>query len=216
MVIEKKLSMAIDSSLSYCSITVFKNEKILWNIEKKCNFGHEKHLALMLSKMVDELSISPKNFSSLYLNFGPARFTCIRSCHSLIKGFFIHQPVKIYAFTIFEHFFLGLKDYQFQTLACILDTNRRDIGIQTMNEKGQTIDDFQTLSIDEDLILKLDEHDLIIGNGINKIKNLDSFSKIKEKCVEPMKLKSKYLMKRFYKKNPLKKIPKIIYPYSPI
>jgi hypothetical protein len=31
-----------------------------------------------------------------------------------------------------------------------------------------------------------------------------------------MQLKSKYLVNNFYKKKPLKKIPKIIYPYSPI
>lgn len=216
MVNKKNLSMAIDSSLSYCSITIFNNEKIIWNKEKKCNFGHEKYLALLLDKMVNELKVSPKNFDSLYLNYGPARFTCIRSCHALIKGFFIHQPINIYAFTIFEHFFLGLKNKHFQTLICILDTNRRDVGIQIMNNQGQIIGNFETLAIDENLIKKLNEHDFIIGNGIEKIKELKDFSEIKNKCLQPMQLKSKYLVNNFYKKKPLKKIPKIIYPYSPI
>ena len=166
--------------------------------------------------MVNELKVSPKNFDSLYLNYGPARFTCIRSCHALIKGFFIHQPINIYAFTIFEHFFLGLKNKHFQSLVCILDTNRRDVGIQIMNNQGQIIGNFETLAIDENLIKKLNEHDFIIGNGIEKIKELKDFSEIKNKCLQPMQLKSKYLVNNFYKKKPLKKIPKIIYPYSPI
>ena len=113
-------------------------------------------------------------------------------------------------------FFLGLKNKHFQSLICILDTNRRDVGIQIMNNQGQIIGNFETLAIDENLIKKLNEHDFIIGNGIEKIKALKDFSEIKNKCLQPMQLKSKYLVNNFYKKKPLKKIPKIIYPYSPI
>ena len=85
-----------------------------------------------------------------------------------------------------------------------------------MNNQGQTIGNFKTLAIDENLIKKLNEHDFIIGNGIKKIKALEDFSEIKNKCSQPIQLKSKYFVNNFYKKKPLKKIPKIIYPYSPI
>ena len=216
MINEKNLSMAIDSSLSYCSITIFKDEKIIWNKEKKCNFGHEKYLSILLDKMTKELGLLPRNFSSLYLNYGPARFTCIRSCHALMKGYFIQHSVNIYAFTIFEHFYLGLKNNQSNSIGCIIDTNRRDLGLQALNNKGKIIDDFHTLIIDNDLIKKLNRFDTIIGNGISKIKDLENFLTIKHKCLKPISLKSKYLMKSHYNKKPLKSIPKIIYPYSPI
>ena len=212
----KNLSIAIDSSLSYCSITIFKDEKIFWNKEKKCNFGHEKYLSILLDEMAKELKVIPKNFTSLYLNYGPARFTCIRSCHSLMKGYFIHHPINIYAFTIFEHFYLGLRNNNHKLIGCIIDTNRRDIGLQSLNSKGKNIGNFQTLQINEDIIRKLNDYDTIIGNGINKIKDLDGFISIKNKCSYPLYLKSKFLMKNHYLKKPLKNIPKIIYPYSPI
>ena len=212
----KNLNIAIDSSLSYCSITIFKDEKIIWNKEKKCNFGHEKYLSILLDKMAKELKVTPKNFSSLYLNYGPARFTCIRSCHSLMKGYFIHHPIKIYAYTIFEHFYLGLKKNHPGSIGCIIDTNRRDIGLQAMNSKGKAIGNFQTVQINEDLINKLDDYDVIMGNGINKIKDMDGFLSIQKKCLYPFSLKSKFLMKNHYTKKPLKNIPRIIYPYSPI
>ena len=173
-------------------------------------------MATLLNKMVGELKVSPRDFISLYLNYGPARFTCIRSCHALIKGYFIHQTVNIFAFTTFEHFFLGLKNYSFKSLACILDTNRRDIALQVIDGAGKSIGKFETLAVDDYLINRLNEYDLIIGNGIKKINYLNAFSTIKNKCKSPKELKSIYLMNNYYKKKSLKKIPKIIYPYSPI
>ena len=213
---KKDLSIAIDSSLSYCSITVFKNKKILWNKEKQCNYGHEKYLSLMLDKMVKELSVSYKSFGCLHLNYGPARFTCLRNCHSLMKGFFIQHSIKIYAYTIFEHYFLGTNNLLYKKLGCLLDTNRRDIGFQVMNNKGRPIGNFKTLLIDRDLINYISSCDYIIGNGVKRIRDLENFEVISDKCKEPIELKSKYLVNDFFQKKPLKKLPKILYPYSPI
>jgi hypothetical protein len=85
-----------------------------------------------------------------------------------------------------------------------------------MNSKGKAIGNFQTVQINEDLINKLDDYDVIMGNGINKIKDMDGFLSIQKKCLYPFSLKSKFLMKNHYTKKPLKNIPRIIYPYSPI
>ena len=79
----KNLELGIDSSLSYCSITLFKNKKIFWDRFKKNDFGHEKNLSLMLQKMLIETQITPKNIGYLHLNNGPARFTAIRNCHAV-------------------------------------------------------------------------------------------------------------------------------------
>ena len=46
--------MGIDSSLSYCSITLFKNKKILWDKVRKCDYGHEKVLSKLLEKLLQE------------------------------------------------------------------------------------------------------------------------------------------------------------------
>ena len=104
----KNLELGIDSSLSYCSITLFKNKKIFWDRFQKNDFGHEKNLSLMLQKMLIEMQITPKNISFLHLNNGPARFTAIRNCHALMKGFFFGHKVKIFSYKIFEHYFLGI------------------------------------------------------------------------------------------------------------
>ncbi|MAV82916.1 MAG: hypothetical protein CMI90_05595 [Pelagibacteraceae bacterium] len=213
----KNLSLGIDSSLSYCSITVFKNEKIIWNSEKKCDFGHEKYLSKMLAKMTKDLSINSYDFDSLYLNFGPARFTCIRGCHALMKGYFINNPIKIYAYSIFEHYFLGISKLSFNRLACIVDTNRRDLGVQIINQKGELIGSLTTYNIDDNLINELNKNDFIIGNGINRLNHIDSFKKISKKCKKPIQLKSKYFINyKFFSKKPQKTIPLIEYPYSPI
>ena len=50
----KNLELGIDSSLSYCSITLFKNKKIFWDDFKKNDFGHEQNLSVMLQKMLNE------------------------------------------------------------------------------------------------------------------------------------------------------------------
>ena len=102
------LEMGIDSSLSYCSITLFKKKKIIWDQCKKCEYGHERVLSILLNKLVREMRINPVNIGYLHINKGPARFTAVRNCHALTKGFFFSHKIKIYSYSIFEHFYLGI------------------------------------------------------------------------------------------------------------
>ena len=148
----KNLELGIDSSLSYCSLTLFKNKKILWDRFQKNNFGHEKNLSLMLQKMLSETQITPKNISFLHINNGPARFTAIRNCHALMKGFFFSHTVKIISYKIFEHYFLGINQPLQKNILCIIDTNRRDLAIQKINPDGKLIGKTKTYLIDDQLI----------------------------------------------------------------
>ncbi len=210
------LEIGIDSSLSYCSITLFKNKKIFWDRFKKNDFGHEKNLSLMLQKMLIETQITPKNISFLHLNNGPARFTAIRNCHALMKGFFFGHKVKIVSYKIFEHYFLGINQSFQKNILCIIDTNRRDLAIQKLSPKGKLIGKTKTHLIDNQLIELLSGDYVLMGNGIKKLNQMKDYSFIKKKLMGPIELKSNYFMNSVYLKKPQIRFPKIIYPYSPI
>lgn len=210
------LEMGIDSSLSYCSLTVFKNQKILWNKSVKADFGHEQKLAKLLQDCVKELKISPKNIAFLHLNHGPARFTAIRNCHALVKGFFLNHPVKIFNYNIFEHYFLGFDKVPTKKTICVLDTNRRDLALQEINPKGKLIGKTDTYKIDESLKSLLQKDVIIMGNGILKLKSMSEFKFLKAKECGPIHLKSDFFVQKFYDKKPKLNISKIIYPYAPI
>ena len=207
------LELGIDSSLSYCSITLFKNKKIFWDGFKKNDFGHEKNLSLMLQKMLIETQITSRNISLLHLNNGPARFTAIRNCHALMKGFFFGHRVQILSYKIFEHYFLGIKDSYQKNILCIIDTNRRDLAIQKLSPQGKLIGKTKTYLIDNQLIELLSGDYVLIGNGIEKLKD---YSFIKKKLMGPIELKSNYFVNNVFLKKPQGKFPKIIYPYSPV
>ena len=207
------LELGIDSSLSYCSITLFKNKKIFWDGFKKNDFGHEKNLSLMLQKMLTKTQITPKNISFLHLNNGPARFTAIRNCHALMKGFFFGHQVQILSFKIFEHYFLGIKQSYQKNILCIIDTNRRDLAIQKLNPQGKLIGKTKTYLIDDQLVKLLSGDYVLMGNGIEKLKD---YSFIKKKLMGPIELKSNYFVNNVFLKKPQGKFPKIIYPYSPV
>ena len=212
----KNLELGIDSSLSYCSLTLFKNKKILWDRFQKNNFGHEKNLSLMLQKMLSETQITPKNISFLHINNGPARFTAIRNCHALMKGFFFSHTVKIISYKIFEHYFLGIDQPLQKNILCIIDTNRRDLAIQKINPDGKLIGKTKTYLIDDQLIELLKDSDALMANGIEKLKKIKEYSFIKKKIIGPIELKSNFFVKNSYLKKPQLKFPKIIYPYSPV
>ena len=212
----KNLELGIDSSLSYCSLTLFKNKKILWDRFQKNNFGHEKNLSLMLQKMLSETQITPKNISFLHINNGPARFTAIRNCHALMKGFFFSHTVKIISYKIFEHYFLGIDQPLQKNILCIIDTNRRDLAIQKINPDGKLIGKTKTYLIDDQLIELLKDSYALMGNGIEKLKKIKEYSFIKKKIIGPIELKSNFFVKNSYLKKPQLKFPKIIYPYSPV
>ena len=212
----KNLELGIDSSLSYCSLTLFKNKKILWDRFQKNDFGHEKNLSLMLQKMLSETQITPKNISFLHINNGPARFTAIRNCHALMKGFFFSHTVKIISYKIFEHYFLGIDQPLQKNILCIIDTNRRDLAIQKINPDGKLIGKTKTYLIDDQLIELLKDSYALMGNGIEKLKKIKEYSFIKKKIIGPIELKSNFFVKNSYLKKPQLKFPKIIYPYSPV
>ena len=183
---------------------------------QKNDFGHEKNLSLMLQKMLIETQITAKNISFLHLNNGPARFTAIRNCHALMKGFFFGQKVKIVSYKIFEHYFLGVNQSFQKNILCIIDTNRRDVAIQKLSPKGKLIGKTKTYLIGNQLIDLLSGDYVLMGNGIEKLNQMKDYNFIKKKLIGPIELKSNYFMNNVYLKKPKIKFPKIIYPYSPI
>ena len=210
------LEIGIDSSLSYCSITLFKKKKIIWDKGKKCEFGHEMVLSELLNQLVTQTNILPENINFLHINKGPARFTAIRNCHALVKGYFINHSVNIVSYSIFEHFFLGLTKKVDKNILCILDTNRRDLAIQKISPLGELIGKTRTLTINEKLEELLQGDYVLIGNGVNKLKKRNEFKFINKKILGPLRLESNYFTNKHYDKKINKKLPKIIYPYSPI
>ncbi len=212
----KNFEIGIDSSLSYCSITLFKNEKIIWDKTVKSEFGHEKVLSKLLAELVKKTKIKAEYIKKLHLNKGPARFTAIRNCHALMKGFFINHKVEIVSYSIFEHFFLGLKKRPSKNVLCLVDTNRRDLAIQKIDKSGKLVGKTRTLKIDSDLIDLLSQDYYLIGNGIEKLKNISEFKFIKGKALSLTRLESNYFVNKYYRRKSFYKFPKIIYPYSPI
>ena len=170
----------------------------------------------MLQKMLIETQITPKNINFLHLNNGPARFTAIRNCHALMKGFFFGHQIQILSYKIFEHYFLGIKQSYQKNILCIIDTNRRDLAIQKLNPQGKLIGKTKTYLIDDKLVKLLSGDYVLMGNGIEKLKKLKDYSFIKKKLMGPIELKSKYFLNNLYLKKPQGKFPKIIYPYSPV
>lgn len=212
----RNFEIGIDSSLSYCSITLFKNEKIIWDKTVKSEYGHEKILSKLLQNLVSQKNIKANDIKKLHLNNGPARFTAIRNCHSLMKGFFINHKVEIMSYSIFEHFFLGIKKKPIKNILCVIDTNRKDLALQQIDMSGKLIGNTKTLKIDSDLVDVLGQDYLLIGNGLEKLKKISEFNFIKNKTILPIKLKSNYFVNKHYRKKSSYKFPKIIYPYSPV
>jgi len=213
---EKNLEMSIDSSLSYCSITLFKNKKILWDQTKKCDYGHEKILAKLLQKLLKDTGIKPDNIKYLHLNKGPARFTAIRNCHALMKGFFFNHKTKIYSYSIFEHYYLGINVEVTKNLLCIIDTNRRDLAVQKLSAQGKLIGKSKTFVIGDELFNLCNKDYILIGNGLKRLEKISEFKFVKKKSLGLYHLKSKYFINDYFKKKPTHIFPKIIYPYSPV
>ena len=170
----------------------------------------------MLQKLLIETQITSKNISFLHLNNGPARFTAIRNCHALMKGFFFGHKIQVISYKIFEHYFLGINQSFQKDILCIIDTNRRDLAIQKLSPQGKLIGKTNTYLIDEQLIELLNSDYVLMGNGIEKLRKMKDYNFIKEKLLGPIELKSNYFLNNAYAKKPKCKFPKIIYPYSPV
>ena len=80
---------------------------------------------------------------------------------------------------------------------------------------GKLIGKTRTLTINGKLKELLQGDYVLIGNGVNKLKKKKEFKFISKKILGPLRLESNYFTNTHYDKKINKKLPKIIYPYSP-
>ena len=130
-----------------------------------------------------DTGIKPDNIKYLHLNKGPARFTAIRNCHALMKGFFFNHKTRIHSYSIFEHYYLGINEQLTKNLLCIIDTNRRDLAVQKISAQGKLIGKSKTYVIGEELFALLNKDYILIGNGLKKLKRISEFKFVKKKSL---------------------------------
>ncbi|QJC28976.1 tRNA (adenosine(37)-N6)-threonylcarbamoyltransferase complex dimerization subunit type 1 TsaB [Enterobacteriaceae endosymbiont of Plateumaris rustica] len=77
--------LVIDTSNKYCSVTIFKENKI-FNIKKHCPNKHTKYIFLIINDILKNSKIILTDIDLLVYNSGPGNFSSMRVGITVIEG----------------------------------------------------------------------------------------------------------------------------------
>lgn len=115
--------LLIDSSTSYCHITIKINDKFV-TINSNTSFDHTEHLLLLIDSSLKTLHCRISDIDYLICGTGPGSFTGIRISHSLIKGLFFESKtlilpvptISLFSFSIYLEMVKLMKEFDYNNL----------------------------------------------------------------------------------------------------
>ena len=86
--------LAIDTSMDYCSVAVYKTKKI-YSISEKCKKEHTKKILPMIKKILKNADITLRELNYVAYSKGPGRFTGIRIAIGIAQSFSLSLKIPI-------------------------------------------------------------------------------------------------------------------------
>ena len=200
--------ISIEASSNICSVSSFKDSKLINLIETNEDRSHSRNLPIMIKRIIQDFSHKDK-IDAFSISIGPGSFTSLRISLSLVKGISLILKNDIIPVSTFDYlnFQINKKDVHYVALNSFKDKYfiQKFDGLNAIDSPYiDSIDNLKTIK--EDIYSNDENFDNKIGflklmpNSIYlakyAIKNKDELSKKYNDEIDPM-----YLSNVQYKKN---------------
>lgn len=165
--------LCIETSSSICSVAVFnKGSLIAWKETASVN-SHSNLIIPMVDAVLEKAGVGFDGLEAIAVSAGPGSYTGLRIGVSTAKGFCDAHDIPLIAIPTLQAMANGfVQSYELtEGLICpMFDARRMEVYYWLGDTKGTTIDEVQTLILDEDSFKKYLAHHKIyfIGNGAKK------------------------------------------------
>jgi len=176
--------LAIETSSSNCSVSIFENDIILGTISINGRNVHDNLLAETTKQLLIFTKVNVDELKHISVNIGPGSFTGLRIGLSFAKGILFGRDAKLIASSSndiqYFSFDKNLLDSNFTKIATLVSAGNDNFYYKLFQiSDNKWLDELQLISFNQ-LKNRIDEHTLIIGQINESIVNQHPYSISKE------------------------------------
>ena len=134
--------LAIDSSTSYCSVTLFNKARV-FNQTKHIPRKHNEFILPMIDQLITTAGINKKDIDLLAYGVGPGSFVGVRLSAAIIQAMALMLDCPIIGFSSMQAIAINAyQHYQAPLISVLIDARIGDVyfGQYTWNDKKQIMD----------------------------------------------------------------------------
>lgn len=168
--------LAFDTTVNFCSVGLFNNDKELCRLEKEMEFGQAEALIPQIQSVLESESLQFKNLGLAVVCTGPGSFTGVRSSIAAARAFALACPqVAVAGITAFDAYAADFTaDEISQVNTILIETKRDDFYVQFYNQAMQKIAAPQAMTY-EDIIRYISNKKVTLsGDGVERFLNKPS------------------------------------------
>lgn len=169
-------SLFLDTSSSYLTIAILKDNKILQNIYMKTGNDLSKYVLIKIKELLEQEKLEPNNIDEIICVNGPGSFTSLRIGVTIAKTYAWGLNKKIIPVSSLFTMATSIKDYDF--IIPVIDARHNHVFAGIYNNNYQIIMEDKYISINDLLkeIAKLKGKYIIVSSD-----NIDEINTIKYK-----------------------------------
>lgn len=175
------LILCLETSSKNCSVSMFRDGKLLAAREFAEGYQHSEKLHLFVKEVVEESSLNLSDLDAVLLGHGPGSFTGLRIGASAAKGFCFALSIPLMTFSSLANMALqvqkSLKDKNQNGrffLCPMIDARRMEVYSACFDENMKELQEAEALILSEHSFNSLLEQGEVFffGDGMNKFRDL--------------------------------------------
>jgi len=140
--------LAFDTSTEKFSISILKNNKVVFNLSKILNKTYSKFLIPILKKSLEKSKLDIKEINYILISLGPGSFTGVRIGIAAAKGLGMPYKINISGFNNMDILANSINDnIKEKRIVTIIKSKKNDYYFQVFNSKKKPIKKISFFSI---------------------------------------------------------------------
>lgn len=190
--------LSIETSSPVCSVAISENDAILAEYSIMKNNAHDKLLAELTKRILNDLELSFDKIDAVAVSAGPGSFTGLRIGAALAKGICYDNKIKLIAVpTINSLFYQALKNshlINYQKYQVIAISHNNFVFSQYFDSLGNELADIEYQKLNEALRIVRDDCMIIIANNEDRIIDLRNYISIQISAKNLVDLAYRYFL----------------------
>ncbi|GIV39303.1 MAG: tRNA (adenosine(37)-N6)-threonylcarbamoyltransferase complex dimerization subunit type 1 TsaB [Thermonema sp.] len=169
--------LSIETATDVCSVALHNEGQLLASFALHLPQAHGKHLASLIDKLKQELSLDLRQLSAIAVSKGPGSYTGLRIGVATAKGLCYALQKPLIAVNTLEAMAYSARQYnliQDAWICPMIDARRMEVYCMLIDHRGKVQSPTEAKIIDKDSFSELlsERYVIFCGNGMPKCRSL--------------------------------------------
>ena len=165
----------IETSTIQCSVALaYKGKTLNSRVLNSKSFSHNEKLHLVISEVLEEANLKPKQLDAISVSKGPGSYTGLRIGVAAAKGFCFALDIPLIALNSLEILVQGVTQAEVEFIIPMMDARRMEVYTAIFDGSKNWINQTSALVLNQNSFKEIvkDKTVLFLGNGTNKFQEL--------------------------------------------